>query len=115
MFTNFSRMFVFSAFKLNQKYIASTLCENRDKPEMHCNGKCYLTKKIKQAEEREKKEEQDGQKKNFQENYILRQCSVEFPFSFELKMEHIIEDDSFLPKQTSEVLHPPPTPHHFLS
>jgi len=105
-------MFVFSAFKLNQKYIARTLCENRDKPEMHCNGKCYLAKKIKQAEEREKKEEQDGQKKGFQENCVLRQGLVQLPFSVELKREYILEEDSNLPKRTSEVLHPPPS--HFL-
>lgn len=30
----------------NRAYIAATLCENRDKPEMKCGGKCYLKKKI---------------------------------------------------------------------
>ena len=30
----------------NYKYIVNELCENRDKPEMHCNGKCYLTKEL---------------------------------------------------------------------
>lgn len=30
----------------NYNYIVSELCENRDKPEMHCNGKCYLTKEL---------------------------------------------------------------------
>ena len=30
----------------NRAYIATFLCENRDKPETHCDGKCYLKKKI---------------------------------------------------------------------
>lgn len=30
----------------NRAYISSTLCENRDRPEMHCDGKCYLKKKL---------------------------------------------------------------------
>lgn len=30
----------------NRAYIAATLCENKDKPQLHCNGKCYLKKKI---------------------------------------------------------------------
>ncbi len=30
----------------NRSEIAATLCINRDKPELHCDGKCYLKKKI---------------------------------------------------------------------
>ena len=33
-------------YQVNKEYIASVLCENRNKPEMACNGKCYLNKKI---------------------------------------------------------------------
>lgn len=53
---NFSRFFVFAGFELNKKYIAATLCENRDKPWLHCNGKCYFIKKIKLAQENERRE-----------------------------------------------------------
>lgn len=34
-------------YNVNKEYIASVLCENRDKPELACNGKCYLNKKLK--------------------------------------------------------------------
>jgi hypothetical protein len=30
----------------NYDYIASELCENRDKPYLECNGKCYLEKQL---------------------------------------------------------------------
>ncbi len=30
----------------NYDYIASVLCENRDKPYLACNGKCYLEKQL---------------------------------------------------------------------
>lgn len=30
----------------NRAYIAANLCENRDRPDEHCDGKCYLKKKI---------------------------------------------------------------------
>lgn len=36
-------------YHANNEYIASVLCENRDKPELACNGKCYLTKKMKES------------------------------------------------------------------
>ncbi|HEY0246222.1 MAG TPA: hypothetical protein VGC01_11710 [Mucilaginibacter sp.] len=53
---NFSRYMVYAGFELNKNYIAANLCENRDKPWLHCNGKCYFMKKIKQAEENDKKQ-----------------------------------------------------------
>lgn len=31
----------------NYDYIATVLCENRDKPYLECNGKCYLESQIK--------------------------------------------------------------------
>lgn len=33
---------VFLAFELNKEIIIENLCENRDKPELECDGKCYL-------------------------------------------------------------------------
>ena len=30
----------------NYDYIATVLCENKDKPFLECNGKCYLQKQI---------------------------------------------------------------------
>lgn len=51
---NCSRLLVYAGFNLNQNYIASKLCENRGKPWMHCNGKCYFMKTIRQAERNER-------------------------------------------------------------
>jgi hypothetical protein len=39
----------FIEYEINKKYIAEVLCENKDKPMMHCNGKCYLKKQLKKA------------------------------------------------------------------
>ncbi len=58
---NFSMAFVYAGFKVNQSYISKTLCINRFRPAMHCDGKCYFMRKLKQAEENEKKQtERDG-------------------------------------------------------
>lgn len=45
---------VIGAFYANKDYIAKYLCENRDKPQLHCNGNCVLMKKIRKAQEKEK-------------------------------------------------------------
>ena len=39
-----------AAFELNKEYISKNLCENRDKPQMHCNGKCHLVKQQEKSE-----------------------------------------------------------------
>lgn len=69
---NLSGIFVFAGFEMNQNYIAKELCVNKDKPQMHCNGKCYLMKKLKQAEEKEQKQERQSQKIQLQEALWVR-------------------------------------------
>lgn len=109
MLTNFSRLFIYASFELNQKYIASTLCVNRDKPEKNCNGKCYLTKKIQQAEEKERKQEQDGQKKSFQESFFVKSLMSDSVVSFELQKDYYPLPVDDLLTGNSEILHPPPS------
>ena len=36
--------FVYGWYALDMDSFVEKLCENKDKPEMQCNGKCYLTK-----------------------------------------------------------------------
>ncbi|WP_080777741.1 hypothetical protein [Chryseobacterium phocaeense] len=33
-------------YAVNYDYISTTLCVNKSKPELHCNGKCYLSKEL---------------------------------------------------------------------
>ena len=35
-------------YLVNYNYIVAELCENRDKPILACNGKCYLEKQVKE-------------------------------------------------------------------
>lgn len=43
-------------YQANKDYIARVLCENRDKPQLHCDGKCYLAKKLKAQQDKQDKE-----------------------------------------------------------
>ena len=40
---------------MNKNYIAANLCENKSKPEMKCNGKCYMKKQLKSNDENQNK------------------------------------------------------------
>lgn len=51
----FTQAYYLIDYQLRQDFIASTLCINKAKPQLNCNGKCYLAKRIKAAEDRETK------------------------------------------------------------
>jgi hypothetical protein len=37
-------------YATNIEYVAEELCENKEEPEMKCNGKCYLAKQLAKVE-----------------------------------------------------------------
>ncbi|RYE23398.1 MAG: hypothetical protein EOP51_10655 [Sphingobacteriales bacterium] len=41
-----ARLGVWAWYEANKQYVATVLCENKDKPAMKCCGKCYLRKQI---------------------------------------------------------------------
>src|SRR6185312_2302900 len=50
------------SYKLNYNYISTTLCENKAKPALQCNGKCHLKKEMKKAMEEESAKKKINQK-----------------------------------------------------
>lgn len=46
-------------YSLQYKYISEELCENVDKPELDCQGSCYLNKQFKKVNEENEQEEQN--------------------------------------------------------
>ncbi len=74
----------FVSFKWNQEYIATTHCENKQKPALECDGKCYLKKQIKKQQESEESPlvSKKGQFVDFfikQESKILSFTSFQAP------------------------------------
>ena len=101
-----SGLFVVAGFEMNRGYIAKELCVNKDKPQLHCNGKCYLMKKLKQAEEKEQKQDHQFQK------IQLQQAIAYIPFVF--KQYSFIAINLRIPLTTgvpvarlSSIFHPP--------
>jgi len=43
-------------FEIRRDYIISNLCENRNRPMLNCNGKCYLAKRLAEAKKQEEKQ-----------------------------------------------------------
>jgi hypothetical protein len=53
LFQNSGRLVVLAWFKLYQPEITRTLCVNRSRPQLHCDGKCVLAKKMAAAEKQQ--------------------------------------------------------------
>lgn len=48
----FSQVVIMLNYVINYEYISEVLCENKDKPELDCHGKCHLEKELKKDEQR---------------------------------------------------------------
>ncbi len=103
---NFSRLFIYAGFELNRNYIATKLCENRNKPWLHCNGKCYFLKKIRQAQEKEKSDERESQKNLFQEASFIQQPDIRF-YSQVLQVMQVPVHRITLPVVNRPIFQPP--------
>lgn len=66
----FSRAVIAINFYVNQKEIAQTLCENKDKPQMNCCGKCQLKKRLAGNDKAEQKDQGSKSGKQLDEIYF---------------------------------------------
>lgn len=55
----FSKWLIVIDYTINKEAIAKNLCLNKNKPLLHCNGKCQLAKKI-AAEENQNDQQSSG-------------------------------------------------------
>jgi hypothetical protein len=104
--SSFSRFFIYAGYQLNKNYIASKLCENRNRPWLHCNGKCYLLKKLKQAEEKQNASEREAQKNLIQESLCNDIPEVKF-YTQLLQVIAIPNNRIELPKGHNAIFRPP--------
>jgi hypothetical protein len=60
----FSKAVIVVDFYANQDVIARTLCENRDKPMLHCCGRCQLRKRLAREDNEKNSPERKPENKN---------------------------------------------------
>jgi hypothetical protein len=98
-------------YELRKDYIIQNFCINKNRPELHCDGKCYLAQKIKANQE---KEEQEGFQSFFRQLLEINSCvgSLQFSKSDTLIVGYIATQNFFyLPHSPidyqSAIFHPP--------
>lgn len=97
---------------VNYNYIVTVLCENKDKPEMQCNGKCHLTKELaKEAGAEDKNPLNNKTSKTEIPQYIISENISEYTFASETEIISF-RNIGYKPNLnsslfTSKILHPP--------
>jgi hypothetical protein len=98
-------------YVINYDYIAKVLCINKDKPKLHCNGKCYLMKELAKNSESEnpistnkKMSSQETVVVFFQEIYLLTIAPLYF---HQTKEANSAYSNLYSYKITKSVFHPP--------
>lgn len=84
----------------------SKFCENKSRPQLHCNGKCILMKKI--AEKAKDNEQRTEQKKNAVQVLFSESYFAGIPGHHFINFEYNPQRETFIiPGFEREVLHPP--------
>ncbi len=106
------KMGVIIWFEANRDYIASELCENRDKPQTRCDGKCYLKKQLAKIDhENSNNKELPNQK---QKNEIPEYLAIEsFLLAKQFYCTHLeynsVYTNHYRFTAKESIFHPPPT------
>jgi len=78
MLPSLTKIGILIDFKINQDFIAEVLCINKEKPMSTCNGKCYLSEKLQEAEEQEEKQAPTSKKERLEVIYYYTKSSFDF-------------------------------------
>lgn len=98
-------------YAANYEYISKVLCENKNKPKMHCNGKCHLMKELAKASENEKPISSD-KKIASQESEVLfleeiKSLKIVAVYFYEKKKINSKYSNNYVYLNTTSVFHPP--------
>ncbi len=104
----FSQVVIVGSYYANKDFIAKNLCENRDKPRMHCDGKCCLKKKL----AKEGKEQAPTSRNQKSEQVINLFCShnqfiITPPVFFLSSVSHLSYDELHTCAYHHSIFHPP--------
>ncbi len=104
-FQTFETAIIVLNFKINQDIFAE-ICENKDKPEMECNGKCHLKKQIKEQEENKSKNDQLVIEKEIQCFILYTSTQLPTPIISKNKVSFLFKNLSPI-TGISDIYHPP--------
>jgi hypothetical protein len=92
---------------VNKDYISKNLCENKDKPMLHCNGKCHLRKQLAKEDKKENTPFSQNMKVKFEVQFITEN-TISVVSSSQKTNELSCDYSFFIPSSPSSfIFHPP--------
>lgn len=105
-------------FTQNQEQIAEELCENKEKEELECNGKCYLMKELANEVEDDQTLNSEDNSKPFKKDSKSQQKQKDYErledlfqisgFALEEQVKHIFSYQKETTKVCLDIQVPPP-------
>ena len=102
------KFFIYADYIINKEAIAQKFCKNKNKPMMHCDGKCHIMKKMKEEDKKE-----NNLLNNLKEKYKiqlfaeLKTPSLELPDTYITVKGNSIYSSSESSSHLFSVFHPP--------
>lgn len=108
LFQSFSKAIIYASYIENRDFIAKNLCENRSRPEMHCNGKCHLRKQL-QKDEQNDHSQLPSSLKLFDESISLNQEQPDWLFEqvVSIRVSYPELNLHFPVSPVTDIFHPP--------
>ena len=104
----FSKSLIVLNFRMNQKTIAASLCENRFKPRTCCQGKCYLGKQLNKDENSQNAPLNGGSNFKFEVLLYSEKKAETHHLVFNDRLIHVSRyTDPISQKVIAAVFHPP--------
>ncbi|TKD66287.1 hypothetical protein FBT53_05270 [Flavobacterium sp. ASW18X] len=102
----------FSYFQLNVDYIIENYCINKERPELACNGKCYLMQQLAAADDQKRQDSATNAALTLMEAFVPLFVQQTTDFSFQFHKEHTQQqlfslDASWSYVRVNRMLRPP--------
>ena len=98
-------------FVVNYDYIAKELCENKSKPQLHCNSKCYLKKELAKASENTNPNSQNKKQIQQETEILFLEMICDITFQNNGLSYHALVKDNYSNQyshlNSNSIFHPP--------
>ncbi len=98
-------------YQVNKQYVATVLCENKAKPQLKCNGKCYLKKQLAKADEKSDSKSNNQQQQENKIEVVHFIITEKLSFHFNNYTDVAVENDYYTDLQGIDyspfIFHPP--------
>jgi hypothetical protein len=99
---------VMADYALNNKFIATVLCENKNKPVMHCNGRCHLRKQLQKEDSGGEKGSPGNSQQKFQEVFFETYTNIQVQHPSQLPVRPVARQPFlYTYSYIAPIFHPP--------